>query len=160
MSQQGCGAVPHCTHALVPPATDMFSLRRELQRAKKTGTKMVSLGFFTISGCRSAPYAELPELVPNAKFFEVPNKTAEACRNCVKLETRCEALLPPWRAECHRLLKGLIVAQTTDSKVQSYLGSTAIPEGSPLAPALAACASLCGEMGLPHGGGYARPHVP
>ena len=119
---------------------------------------MVSLGFFEVGGtCRSQPFASPPQPVPKGKFFQVPNATAQACKQCVKLEANCGALRSPWRDQCRRLLDSVDVVQTTQPVLTSWVGTPEIPEGSPLAPALAACASLCAEAR--YDDGYDRPHT-
>jgi hypothetical protein len=118
---------------------------------------MASLGFFDVSGtCRSQPFTASPGPVPAGKFFQVPNATAEACKQCVRLEANCDGLLPPGRDECRRLLDSVVVVQTTQPILTSWVGTPQIPDGSPLAPALAACASLCAEAR--YDDGYDRPH--
>jgi hypothetical protein len=146
-------------HSVSSIAGNLYACSSSLEHGKAS-TEMVTLGFFTVSGAQWAPYAETPPLVPDIKFFAVPNAAAEACRNCVRTEARCESLLPPWNAQCKRLIHGLTTAQTNGCQVASFLGATSLPEGTPLAPALAACASVCGEQAaVQHGRGYIRPYI-
>ena len=124
---------------------------------------MVTLGFFEVGGRRWSAFADVPQLIPDAKFFEVTNSTSEACRECLRVETRCAALLEPWKSECRALVDGATVAQTSDCEVKSFIGAASALEGTPLIPALAACRTVCtaphAEVYPNHASGYSRPFL-
>jgi len=124
---------------------------------------MVTVGFFAVGGRQWSPFAEVPQLIPDARFFEVANSTSEACRECLRTETRCAALLDPWKSECRALVDGTTVAQTSDCEVKSFVGAAKAPEGTPLIPALAACSTVCTaphmEVYPNYASGYSRPFL-
>jgi hypothetical protein len=120
---------------------------------------MATLGFFTFGGSQWNAFEQLPQLVPNARFFETSNSESAACRECIAVEARCAAVREPWKHSCERLIEGTTVAQTSTCHVRSHIGSRLAAQGTPLLPVFAACRSLCSrpDSESPHAAGYARP---
>ena len=124
---------------------------------------MVTLGFFTVGGSRWAPHTEMPQIAPDANYFQVSNSTQEACRACVQTQMRCAALRDPWQSECNRFAASVVVAQTSSCEVSSYVTAGGAPSGDPVVPALAACSSVCvspmeNAVHL-YESGYMRPYL-
>ena len=90
----------------------------------------------------------MPQLAPGVEFCKAQaSMTTQACRECVRTETRCAALLEPWRERCLGLVDLAMTAQRS----------------TPLAPALAACSTVCTALDdtiFPnHTIGFSRPFL-
>lgn len=121
---------------------------------------MVSLGFFTIGGQHSSASVPQPGLSLKARaesdglhLHRVAPAQVGACMACLRTESRCDAVLPPWRAQCEAAT-ALQPITETGCCVDSFVGLEPA-----MFPALAACASVCSLPHEEHFSSYSRDYA-
>ena len=124
---------------------------------------MVTLGFFAFGGDQWTPYINKPEVIPNTSYFAISNSTSQACRDCIHTEARCDALIEPWKSQCNNHIDSVLLAQSSECDVRSFVGAGNIPKGTALVSVLNACSTVCsispGVFVQDYMRGYDRPYL-